>query len=392
MSKETKVTGQPERPLIALAGGGTSGHINPLLAIYEELHRRRPDLDFVYFGTDWGLEARLVPRAGIAFEVVPGYPFLANPREFLKALHCFSAARRRCARYFRQRRPLLCIASGGYVSAPMLTVAERLGIPRVIHEQNVAPGKNNRLMSQGADLVCVSFEETLTRFPKARRVVKTGNPVQDVFFHTDREASRRALGLEEDCFFVLATGGSLGARSINQAILDWAVLRKTEREGRSQLCLPDGRELRLVLAAGDLLEESLERRSSLGLEGVAGLSIEGYLYDMVKYMSAADLIVSRAGAGAGTELAALGKPCILVPYPHAAGDHQRHNAMAFVHAGAGLCVLDQDCRAELLEQEITALAADQERLETMGRAARSLAEPDAAQRIVDEVLRVLEAQ
>lgn len=376
---------QDGRPCIFISGGGTSGHVNPALAIAEVLRRRHPELELLFTGSGAGIERELVPRAGYPFFEVPAYPFEANLADLARASWALLRGRAACLRLLRARRVRCVIGTGGYVAGPLLSAAAALGIPRLIHEQNAFPGRSNKMMSRGADVVCISYKDSASYFPKAKRVVWTGNPVAAHFFAQSKEEARARLGIAPDRLLLLATGGSMGARSINEAMIGLAARYERERGAGTRADSP-----LLVLASGRArYEECLELSRRLGIRDPESLKIEAYLYDMVLYMAAADVVLSRAGAIACAELAALGKAAILVPFPYAQGDHQSHNAAAFVNCGAGLCIKDEDLGADSLDAALTQILSRREGLAAMESASLALAQPEAAERICDEVDRLL---
>ncbi len=377
-----------DKPLrIAIAGGGTSGHVNPALAIAQSLRQLRPDIEIIFVGSSEGIEHDLVPRAGFEFVPVPAYPFENTPRDIVKALIALAKGTRACKQLIRERDIAAVIGTGGYVASPLLSAAKKMQLPCLIHEQNAYPGRSNRVMSRGADVVCISYEKSASYFNKAQRVVLTGNPIDEKFFSIKKTEARRALGIDEREMLILATGGSMGARSINRAVIELAeIYREKQLKNPKQ----QASSLRILLVSGKTLyEECLKQLESSGLLGYEGLKIENYLYNMVSYMAAADIVISRAGAIACAEIAALGKAAILVPFPFATGDHQRHNALAFVEREAGLCIDDHQLNGQSLFQAINEIKERPERLGEMERAAATLASPTAATDICTEFIALL---
>ena len=362
-----------DAPVLLIAGGGTSGHINPAIAIADAFCARHPDADIRFCGTARGLESRLVPAAGYPIQPIRASGFPNRPSlKALRAIRDFLAGRRACRALIRKYRPFAVVGTGGYVCGPLIAAARGAGVPVLLHEQNAWPGRANRTLSRGARTVCTGYPDTEKYFPKADRVIWTGNPVRASFFSMDRAEARKQLGWSEDRPVVLATGGSQGAVSINRAVLDMM------EEG-----LPES--VHVVLAAGPRNEE--EVRNEAG--PYANLDVYGYLEDMDRYMAAADLLVCRAGALTCAEAAALGKPAVLIPYPYAAGDHQTVNAKALEQAGAAVHVPDNRLSEGRLREEVRSLLNDRARLDAMGRAARSLARPEAAEAVAFELEKLL---
>jgi len=360
---------------VAVAAGGTSGHIHPALAVAAALRRRLPDAEILFIGTARGLEATVVPRAGFPFRPIRASGF---PRRLsfavLKSLSDLAAGRREALRLIGEFRPDVVFGTGGYVCAPVVAAANRLHVPVVLHEQNAYPGRANRMMARRARFLCTSFPGFEDAWPKRANVLRTGYPVRPEFFRVDRDEARAALGIPPDARFVLAFGGSLGARTINRAIL--AMLR----DGPS----PCG--ARVLLASGAALLEEVSAESAF----LAGRSDEfklvDYLVDPHLAMAAADLIVCRAGAGACSEIAALGKPSVLVPYPYAANDHQTCNARSLSDIGAAVLLPDARCDGAELRRLLDDVLSDPGRRLRMAAAAKTLACEEAADRIADLLL------
>ncbi|NLN45295.1 MAG: undecaprenyldiphospho-muramoylpentapeptide beta-N-acetylglucosaminyltransferase [Clostridiaceae bacterium] len=361
------------RPVLLIAGGGTGGHIQPALAIAEAFAAVHPETDIRFCGTSSGMESTLVPAAGYPFHVIRARGFAGRPSmDWIRAALDLRAGRKACSALIRKVRPFAVVGTGGYVCGPLVAAARRARVPVLLHEQNAFPGKANRYLSRGAHTVCISYEGTERYFPKARNIRLTGNPVRSVFFHTDRGASRTALAIRPEEKMVLVLGGSQGAASINGAILDWAA------QG-----LPAG--VKVVLMTGKRNVEAALARGA----GLPGLDIRDYLQDVHLYMAAADLLVCRAGALTCAEIAALGRPSVLVPYPYAAGDHQTHNALAFEKRGAAVHVPDAQFTADHAARVLGTLLKDPDKLAHMGEAARSLAMPRAAADIAASLAAIL---
>lgn len=363
-----------------LAGGGTSGHINPALAIAEQLRHDHPDAEICFYGTARGLESNLVPRAGFDFIAIRarGLPTRLSP-DLFRALADYAAGYRQCRRLLREFRPNAVIGTGGYVCSPVVAAASSLRIPVLLHEQNAFPGRSNRLMARRSQAICVSFPGTEKRFSTHASITLTGNPVREVFFRQDRQSARTALGLDQNQPVILAIGGSLGARTINQAVLGLDFTTDV---------LPGGLKPKLILAAGK--QHYLAVVASAATEGKTWLDVHEYLFDIHLYMAAANLLICRSGAMTCMELAALGRPAILVPYPFAANDHQTYNARVLADAGAAVLCPDHALQSDWLAAALKDLFHDPERLAGMGQAAAGLARPDATLeicRVLYEVMR-----
>jgi len=355
---------------ILMAGGGTSGHINPAVAIADEIMALSPDSVIEFCGTARGLENDIVPRAGYVMHPIRARGVPSKPSlKMIRAVSDFAAGRRTCMNLIRSFKPDVVIGTGGYVCSPLISAALRLHIPVLLHEQNAFPGRSNRLMSRNADVVCTSFPGMEEYFPHAKSVIFTGNPVKRIFFDTGREESRKKLGIPDDTFFLLAMGGSLGSRTINESVAALA-----EKIG--------GKDTKIVLSAGKQQYASLCSNSSASNDK---MDVREYIYDQEIYMSAADLLIVRAGAITCAEVAALGVPSVMIPYPFAAGDHQTYNARAFEKEGACILLKDSDVTPEVLFDLVTDLKKDRARLCSMGTKASGLSKPDAVRDIVKQV-------
>lgn len=365
------------RKTILFAAGGTAGHINPALSIADACRTRRPEAEIFFCGTENGLEAKMVERAGFPFLPIHASPFRRElSGALLTAVRDLHRGRRECTKIIREKRADLCVGTGGYVCAPLMAAAKKEGVKRLIHEQNVFAGRSNRLTGRGADCVCISFEESAPFFRRAKKVRVTGNPVPEALFQLERDRARQKLGirLEEGQILILVTGGSLGARRLNRAVLDLA----------ERLCAQQQTPaLKILLAAGARLYEECRERFHEGMAPF--LEIKPYIYDMPDHMAAADLLISRAGAISCAEIAAIGRASIMVPYPYAAEDHQTYNARVFEAAGAARLCKDELFDVDYLEKTIREILAEKDALKTMGAAARQLAKAKALPDILEEI-------
>lgn len=358
---------------VLIAGGGTSGHINPAIAIADRIRLEDPQSEIEFCGTDRGLESDIVPRSGYVLHSIRARGMPQKPSvKMAKAIMDFIAGRKTCISIIRTFKPDVVVGTGGYVCTPLVSAAYREHIPVLLHEQNAFPGRSNRLMSQKADVVCTSFPGIESSFPKAKSVVFTGNPVKTIFFETKREAARKELGISDDTVFLLAMGGSLGARTINESVAELS-------EKLS------GKNIKIVLSAGKQQYVSLKEKIGTTNDKI---EVREYIYNPQTYMAAADLIICRAGAITCAEVAALGIPSVMIPYPFAAGDHQTYNARAFEKAGAAVLMKDADVSAESLYETVLPVIEDKERLKKMGQGARSLAKPQADCDIAAQVVRL----
>ncbi|MCW5978872.1 MAG: undecaprenyldiphospho-muramoylpentapeptide beta-N-acetylglucosaminyltransferase [Bryobacteraceae bacterium] len=343
-----------------MAGGGTGGHVIPALAVARELRRRGHEAFFV--GTRTGMEATLVPAEGFPIDWIEigGLKRVGAARAF-RTLGQLPASVFQVARLIEKIRPQATFSMGGYAAGPVVLAAWLRRLPVAVMEPNAVPGFTNRRIGRFVARALLSFPETARYFPPGRSEV-TGLPVRSEFFSIPPK--RR-----EEPLTVLVTGGSRGSRTLNRAAKEsWPLFRDS------------GFPVRFIHQTGTegWAEIDAEFRRS-GLEG----EVVPFLDDMARAFAAADLVVCRSGAGAVAEVAAAGKPSILVPFPFAADDHQLRNAEAFERAGAARLVRDAEMTGKRLFEQAAALAAEPGTLERMGEAARKFAKPWAAQRAAD---------
>ncbi len=350
-----------------LAGGGTAGHVNPLLAVADALRDREPDAQVLVLGTREGLEARLVPARGYELLFVDKVPF---PRRPNRSALLFPARWRRAIAqvrgHIRSRGVDVVVGFGGYASAPAYVAARRAGVPYVVHEANAKPGLANVLGARGAAAVGVAFAGTPLRGGEV-----VGMPLRREIVELDRAARRaeaaEAFGLDADRPTLLVFGGSLGALRLNEAFAGaWQD----------------------VLDAGWQLLHITGERSELPDPGVPGYAMRRYVDRMDLAFALADMIVSRSGAATVSEISALGIPAVYVPYAVGNGE-QRLNAASAVEAGAAIIVPDAECTPDRIRSEIVPLLADRDRLERMRAAAASVGTRHGAENVVAHIDRAL---
>ncbi len=356
---------------IMITGGGTGGHTSPAVAILEELRRRDPRLLALWIGHSGGIEERVAQNAGVPFRGLPveGWPRRKTPR-MAWTLVKLAWSGFRAATWLWRFRPQAVIGVGGYVSLPLVWAAQRLGFPTFLHEQNKRLGMANRLCAARATRLFLSYPDTIGNYPAARASV-VGNPVRSGFINPpDQRAARLRFGLDPGLPVVLVTGGSQGARTLNRAVL-----------GMAANCGPG--EIQIIWMTGRPDAAEMQEKAAPWKEWV---QVHPFIEDMPAACAAADLIISRAGASGTAEIAVLGKPSVLVPFPFATDNHQEHNARAFVDAGAAVLLLDSECDSARLETVVRELLADPIRLEAMGQAAKTLAKPMAAETVVEQII------
>ena len=354
---------------ILIAGGGTGGHLYPGIAVARELQRRDPACEVSFVGTAQGLEARVVPREGFPLDLIRVAGLKGkSPVTLLRGLLLLPVAALDAWRVISQRRPSVVVGVGGFASGPVLLLAAARGVPTLLLEQNAVPGLTNRLLARVVRAAAVNFEEALRHFPRTGFVA--GNPVRPEFLAGRGEAYARR-DTPRDAARVLIVGGSQGAHAINVAMVEAAPRLVAAGAGLAITHQTGERDLDLV-------------RDGYGRAGLEA-RIEAFLYEIDREMTAADLVVCRAGATTLAELAVLGRPAVLVPLPSATDDHQRRNAEVLASTGAAVLIEQRDLNGARLAETLLELTRDGERRARMADAARALGRPDAAARIADKV-------
>ncbi len=364
---------------LLVSGGGTGGHIQPALALADTFSSLFPDAEVGFCGTPHGMEASLVAKEGVPF-----YPIdirglrrslsLSNLKTVYLTLRSFSQAKK----ILSMVRPDLVIGTGGYVCYPLLRCAAKAGIPCALHESNAIPGLTTKLLSGRVDAVFTNFPTTKDALPRAKALYCVGNPLRSGFSGFDPITARKRLGISARYPHVLLSyGGSLGAEHLNDAILAYMVEYGVKHRDLYHIHVCGKRDYQRIRTAF----------TQAGLDRYAHLQLKEYLYDMPLYLSAASLVICRAGAMTLSEVAISQKPSILIPSPYVTHNHQFHNAKFFENAGASICIEERLCTAESLKNAVTEILSDKERYRKMAQAAKRLAKEDAANEILDILLR-----
>lgn len=371
---------EQQRPYrVLISGGGTGGHIFPALAIANALRRRDPATEILFVGAQGRMEMERVPAAGYDIIGLPVAGFdrhrpWRNIAVGVRLMRSMLKARR----IVRQFKPDIAVGVGGYASGPVLKAAQRAGIPTLIQEQNSYAGVTNKLLAKQARMICVAYDG-MGRFFPAMKVHKTGNPVRKQLMQcslTQAEAKSH-LGFDIERPLVAMVGGSLGARSMNVAMA--AALRTILGHGASVLWQTG----QLYYPEYSVLQDELADEVAAG-----HLRIVEFVEDMDILYRAADLMVSRAGAGTISELQLIGQPAVLVPSPNVAEDHQTRNAEALVQRQAAVMIPDGRLQ-ELLAPTIAGLISDTGKLKTLSRNVKQMAMTDSDEKIVDAIYSIL---
>lgn len=364
---------------VIISGGGTGGHIYPAITIARAIAEIEPT-EFLYVGSKIGLENTLIPKEGLPFVTldVRGLERKLSVRNFV-TLAKTAGSVVKAEMIIRKFKPDVVIGTGGFVCGPVLLAASLSGIPTLIQEQNVIPGVTNTILSRFVKRIALGYREAAGRFKRRDILVYTGNPVRKDVLTVSRAEGRSILGLDADKFTLLVAGGSRGARSINNAMIE--VHKHFKNDPTIQILHVTGDH------EYDRVVKQLDGIDGKGRYGL-GSRVVPYLHTMPDALAAADLAVYRAGAVGLAELTVRGVPSILIPYPYAAEDHQRYNAQALVMCGAAKMILDKMLTGKDLLEEIIHLKEDPQALASMAQASKSLGKPEAAQDIAKLALSI----
>ena len=361
---------------IIISGGGTGGHIFPAVSIANAIKAKRPDAKILFVGALGRMEMQRVPAAGYEIKGLP-VRGLIRPLWSLKnisVLFDYLKSKRMAKQIIKDFKPMAAVGVGGYASGATLDAAHTLGIPCLIQEQNSYAGKTNKMLSTKANKICVAYDG-MERFFPAEKIMKTGNPVRQNIISTEINVAdaRKSMGLDPGKRTILLVGGSLGARTVNESVL--AHLDEIEKS-----------DVQFVWQTGKYYFESIKEKLKNHKE-LPNLKVLDFIPDMGAAYKAADLVVSRAGASSISEFCLIGKPVILVPSPNVAEDHQTKNAMALVKNGAALMVKDAEAKEKVIKLALETVA-DESKLKDLSKNVLTMALPDSADIIADEVLKL----
>ena len=357
--------------------GGTGGHIMPAIAVANIWKERHPNSKILFIGGKDGMEEELVPKAGYELVILPadGLSRGKNLKAVKHNLHIVRNVMRtvkRCKQIIREFKPDVIVGTGGYASFPALLAGSMLGIPTCVHESNAMPGLTTRLIANRVDRVLVCFPESVDHYRKPKKVEVVGMPVRREFIYTEKEDARKELGIDSKPLIVTAFG-SQGAKAMNEVT---GKLFRLEQEAGFPFC-----HIHAVGSYGWEWMPDYVRDQGVDLSKTDAITMQQYIYNMPTVMAAADIFISRAGASSCNEIAASGTPCILIPSPNVTDNHQEKNARALEKAGAAVVILEQDCTAEVLMEQIEKLLQDKVRYSGMQKALRQMVVPDSAERL-----------
>lgn len=356
---------------VVITGGGSGGHLFPGLAVAEELKRRDRKMDVVFIGTEKGIESTVIPREGYPIRYIKARGVLGKSvTEKIAALWELGMAVLRSRFLLKELEPDMVVGTGGYVSVGPVIAARTLGIPSVIAEQNLIPGSANKLLARFANAIAVTYHESMSFFPREKTHI-TGNPVRAAILSGKREEAIDMFSLESERITVLVFGGSSGARKINESLMNALELMLELRD-----------KIQFLHQTG---QSDYERVRKMYRDMGYRAMVVPFIHQMAEAYAVADVVVARAGATTLAEITALGKPAILVPYPHAAG-HQEFNARKLLEIGGCRVVKDIELNGMVLASNIMDLCRSEELRSEMRRQCRALGRPDAAQRVADLAL------
>ncbi|MBO7301439.1 MAG: undecaprenyldiphospho-muramoylpentapeptide beta-N-acetylglucosaminyltransferase [Bacteroidaceae bacterium] len=364
---------------IIISGGGTGGHIFPALSIADAIKSKHPEAKILFVGADNRMEMQRVPDAG--YDII-GLPIAGFDRKNLlknfRVLWLIIKSQLKARKIIKEFAPQVAVGVGGYASGPTLKMAASMNIPTLIQEQNSYAGVTNKILSKNADMICVAYDGMERFFPQDK-IKFTGNPVRKslIDMRANRSEAIKAMGLDENKKCVLIVGGSFGARSINEAILANIEQIKAHKE------------IQFIWQTGKLYFEEMQKRTKEA-GNPENLIVTDFVSNMANALGAADLVVSRAGAGSISEFALLGKAVILVPSPNVSEDHQTKNAMALVEKDAAIYVADANAKEELVKKAIETVC-DKDKIAMLEKNVEKLGKPNAAEVIADEVIMLADA-
>ncbi|MGY3704374.1 undecaprenyldiphospho-muramoylpentapeptide beta-N-acetylglucosaminyltransferase [Vagococcus martis] len=352
---------------VLVSGGGTGGHIYPAISIVHYIREKYPESEFLYIGTEKGLESKLVPSQSIPFKTIEIQGFYRSlTLKNLKTMYLFLTSIKQAKRYIKEFQPDIVIGTGGYVCGSVVYAASKLNVPTIIHEQNSVAGMTNKFLSKYVDKVGICFSDAAEYFP-TEKVELVGNPrAQEVTF-IEKKPVLEEYGLSSSKPTIIIFGGSRGAQTINNAM-------------KEALPLFEGKPYQVLYASGTIYFDEFNEYKDL-IKRLDNVTIVPYIDNMVDVLVNVEALVGRAGATSMAEITALGLPSILVPSPNVTDDHQTKNAMSLVNKQAALMVKDNDLTGKVLVKNIDKLMLDDKFREDMAKASKKEGIPDAMDRL-----------
>jgi len=368
---------------VLVAAAGSGGHINPGIAIANKIKEEQPDAEIIFVGTKRGLENDLVPRSGFELEKIEVYGVsreisYTNFKKMCKTLKGFFQARKLVKRI----KPDIVIGTGGYICGPIFLAANKYKIPTLLHESNAFPGVTVKMLSKKVKTILVAFKDAKERLPKGKNVILTGTPtkIKDLKLSQDEiDDLKKNQGFVTNKPLVLVYGGSQGAKSINESIIEIIELSKNK-------------EYEIMWATGpkqyEIIRKELEDKK-IDINNINGVKILPYIYNMDEAMNISDLCVCRSGAMTITEMSIIGKPAIFAPFPFAAENHQEYNAKVLVNQGAARILTDKNMTGNTLNDLINEMIKDRNKLKQMGENAKKIVINNVEDKIYDEIRKLM---
>ena len=357
--------------------GGTGGHINPAIAVADLWKEKYPDGKILFIGADGGMEEQLVPKAGYDLVTLPGGGLsrslsFKGIKKNCKVVCQMVSSVNRCKKIIRDFGADVVVGTGGYASFPALMAAGLMKVPSCVHESNAVPGVTTRMAARWVDKILICFQQSDRYYKEKEKIQVVGMPVRSEFIYNDKKACREKLGLDSRPV-ILSTFGSQGAKAMNEMT---AELMRLEKEA--------GYPYQHIHAVGSYGWEWMPKLvEDKGVDDTAAIQLKEYIYDMPTVMTAADIVISRAGSSTCNEIVASGTPCILIPSPNVTANHQEKNARALEEQGAAEVILEADCNAGVVFDRIQKMLSSTQVYEKMRKAQLSMAVPDSAQRLCD---------
>lgn len=362
-----------------IAAAGTAGHINPGLAIANKIMQEDKNSEIIFIGTDRGLENDLVPRAGYKLKTIYAYGLskkisIDNLKKLYKTYKGYGQAKK----IIKEFNPDVVIGTGGYICGATISAAHSLKIPTMLHESNAFPGMAVKMLAKKTNTILVSFEDAISRIKNAKKIVYTGTPVKirkKEYNDSQKDKIIKDIKLSKEKPIVLVFGGSQGAKRINDTIIE--IIKNKQNKN-----------YQIVWATGpkqyDIIKEVL-KKEKINIENIENVRIVPYIYNMEEVMNISDIIVARSGAMTVTEIANLGKPSILVPLPNVSHNHQLYNAKVLEKINAAKIILDNEMKAETLNNMIEEIVLDKNKINEMGKNALKVSTTDAEEKIYSEI-------
>ena len=366
-----------------IAAAGTAGHINPGLAIANEIKKQEKDSKIIFIGTTRGLENDLVPRAGYELKTIDAYGLskkisIENLKKMYKTFKGLGEAKK----IIQEFKPDIVIGTGGYICGATITAAHKLKIPTIMHESNAFPGKAVKMLAKNTDTILVSFKDAISRIKNAKKIVYTGTPVKIRkidYSNEQKEKMLKEYGFSIEKPTVLIFGGSQGAKKINDSIIE--IIKESLNKNYQTIWATGPKQY-------DLIKEELENINK-NINKIENMKIVPYIYNMEEIMNIVDLIVARSGAMTVTEIANLGKPSILIPLPNVSHNHQLYNAKVLENIGAANILLNDNLAGKELNNEIEKVVLDKEKIKNMGKKALLVATSNVEEKIYNEIKRLV---